>query len=88
MDEPKSPDPSAGRRQTGLPPAVRLSPLQEAWGAYVHHSLRECDVCRSVDGSPCATAEELYRTYWEIGRRVTAQVRDAGAGRNSLPPGQ
>jgi len=88
VDEPKSPEPPAGRRPTGVPPSVRLSPLQEAWRAYVEHTLYLCDTCRRVDGSPCETAEGLYRAYWEIGKRVTAQVRDASPGGAALPPRQ
>ncbi|MFI8206922.1 hypothetical protein [Streptomyces sp. NPDC085937] len=66
---------------------MRLSPLQEAWGAYVHHSLRQCPVCRRADGSPCETAEELYRAYREVGKQVTEKVWGTGGGA-TLPPGQ
>jgi len=46
--------------------------MQEAWQAYVVHSIHQCDICRRVDGSPCGDAERLYRAY-----RETAAAADA-----------
>ncbi|MET9150108.1 hypothetical protein ABZX82_02320 [Streptomyces griseoflavus] len=64
MGERKDPEPTAERRPTLIVAAAsRLSPVQQAWKRYVDHSLYVCDTCRRVDGSPCGTAEELYRTY-------------------------
>lgn len=88
MDEPKSTEPSAGRRQTGLPPSVRLSPMQEAWRAYVEHTLYLCDTCRRVDGSPCKPAEGLYRTWRDVAEAATRQVWGTPADEAALPPGQ
>ncbi|MFJ3984472.1 hypothetical protein [Streptomyces fungicidicus] len=82
MDERKDPAPAAGRRPT-VAVAGRLSPVQEAWQRYVHHSLHQCVVCRSADGSPCDTAEGLYRAYQE----TAADAADQLAGRAS-PQGQ
>jgi hypothetical protein len=42
--------------------ASRLSPVQEAWGAYVEHTTH-CDNCRSLDGGRCAESDTLYRSY-------------------------
>lgn len=64
MDERRDPQPAPGRRPT-VAAGIRLSPVQEAWSAYVEHSLHACPVCRRVDGSPCEAAEDLYRTYQE-----------------------
>jgi hypothetical protein len=78
VDEPKDPEPAAERRPTLIVAAAsRLSPVQQAWRRYVHHSLYECDVCRRVDGSPCATAEELYRAYQEIANASMDQLRES-----------
>lgn len=62
MDERRDPEPTTGRRPP-VAAGIRLSPVQEAWSAYVEHSLHSCPVCRRVDGSPCEEAEGLYRAY-------------------------
>lgn len=46
--------------------ASKLSPVQEAWGAYVGHATR-CPDCRSLGGGPCERAEELYRAFGAAG---------------------
>lgn len=56
--------------------AGRLTPVQEAWSAYVAHSVRQCDTCRAVDGTPCDTAEELYRTYRDLSANAAARLRE------------
>ena len=48
--------------------------MQEAWQQYVRHSLRECPVCQSVDGSPCGTAEALYAAYQALGNAALDQM--------------
>jgi hypothetical protein len=88
VDEPKSPEPASGRRQTGLPPSVRLSPMQEAWRAYVEHTLYHCDTCRRVDGSPCPPAEDLYRTWRRVAEESIRKVWGTPESRAALPPGQ
>ena len=52
--------------QRGTHPPIatnaRLSPMQEAWSAYVDHALH-CPTCRSRDTGQCDDAEELHRAY-------------------------
>jgi hypothetical protein len=56
--------PAAGTEARVIPEgAGRLSPVQEAWAAYVYHSVRACIVCRTPDAGHCETAEELHRRY-------------------------
>lgn len=54
----------------------RLSPLQEAWGAYTGHSVA-CDACRDVD-QKCETAEALWRTYRTVSEAACDRIADAG----------
>jgi len=64
VDDSRSTPGPAGRTRAPIAAAgSRLSPVQEAWSAYVDHSLRRCDTCRAVDGTPCSRAEELYRAF-------------------------
>lgn len=64
VDDSRDQPPKAGRTRTPLAAAgSRLSPVQEAWQAYVDHSLRRCDTCRAVDGTACPVAEDLYRAF-------------------------
>ena len=72
MGESRDPKPATERRPLAV--AGRLSPVQEAWQRYVHHSLHQCSVCRCADGSPCDTAEELYRAYQEIAAEAAKQL--------------
>ncbi|MFF3928310.1 hypothetical protein [Streptomyces hirsutus] len=75
MDE--SRDPAAPpERAPAVAARTRLTPIQEAWGAYVNHSLHRCLVCRSADGSPCTTAEGLYRTYRQLTDDAHRQMRE------------
>jgi len=55
--------------------ASRLSPLQEAWSAYVGHATH-CPKCRSRDAGRCDTAEQLYRAYDEQGDSATRRLAD------------
>lgn len=64
MNDSRGPRPGAEHtRRLIAAGAGRLTPVQEAWAAYVAHSLRRCDTCRAADGKPCDTAEELYRAF-------------------------
>ena len=72
MGESRDPKPATERRPLAV--AGRLSPVQEAWQRYVHHSLHQCSVCRCADGSPCDTAEKLYRAYQETAANAAEQL--------------
>jgi hypothetical protein len=61
--------------------------MQEAWRAYVEHTLYACDTCRRVDGSPCSPAEDLYRTWRRVAEASIRQLWGATS-RQVLPPGQ
>ena len=69
----KPPEPEAGPHWPPLPPASRLSPVQEAWAAYVAHAL-ECPICRSPDEGACEMAAQLHRDYEELGAAASQQV--------------
>ena len=53
--------------------STRLSPVQEAWGAYTGHATH-CDTCRSRDGGRCERAESLYRAYEQLSSAATRQL--------------
>lgn len=62
MNERREPS-GDGPRPRAIPSGVgRLSPVQEAWSAYVGHSLH-CPSCRSLDGGRCTEADSLHRAY-------------------------
>ncbi|MGA5767467.1 hypothetical protein ACPC36_08285 [Streptomyces pseudogriseolus] len=67
---------------------MRLSPMQEAWRAYVEHTLYLCDTCRRVDGSPCSPAEDLYRTWRRVAEESMREVWGTPESRAALPPRQ
>lgn len=80
MDErrDKQPQPEPGAQP---PPLIasgtsRLSPVQEAWGAYVDHSLH-CDMCRSRDAGSCGEASRLHRVYEEAGGAAFKKLGEA-----------
>ncbi|NDZ84444.1 MULTISPECIES: hypothetical protein [unclassified Streptomyces] len=79
MDEPTNPQPRPDRP----PPViarVHLSPVQEAYGAWVHHQLG-CAQCRDIDADPCP-AVQLLRWRWEaMAREAIRRVAD------DSPPG-
>lgn len=78
VDDSRDSPGAAGRGRTPIAAAgSRLSPVQEAWSAYVDHSVRQCGTCRAVDGTPCDTAEELYRTYRALSTAAAARLREA-----------
>jgi hypothetical protein len=74
------------RRDAELPPqgawpplaaASRLSPVQQAYGAYTGHAIA-CDACRDVDRS-CADAEALWRAYRAAGDEAYDRLADGSA---------
>jgi hypothetical protein len=78
VDDSRDSPGAAGRGRAPIAAAgSRLSPVQEAWSAYVDHSLRRCDTCRAADGTPCDTAEELYRAYRVLSADAAARLREA-----------
>jgi len=76
VDEPTDPAPAPGRRPP-VAAGIRLSPVQEAWSAYVEHSLHACPVCRRVDGSPCEAAEGLYAAFQELANAGMDRMRES-----------
>jgi len=71
-------------RRDGPPPAVtrppviasgtgKLSPLQQAYSAYVTHATN-CADCRNIDHGACETAGELWRAYQAIGDDACRQM--------------
>ena len=77
MDERREPPPRPTDRAPIPAGRARLSPVQEAWGAYVEHSLRLCPACRRVDGSPCADAEALYAEYQRLANAGMDRMRES-----------
>lgn len=65
MDDSRDQPAGQGSSKTPIAAAVKLSPVQQAWGDYVDHA-RACAVCRSVDGGKCGEAERLYRAYQDV----------------------
>lgn len=72
----KQPPPEPGAQPPVLPVAGKLSPVQEAWGAYVGHALK-CPICRSRDAGSCDDAEQLHRTYKQVEANAHRQVWEA-----------
>lgn len=63
MNERREP-PGDGPRPRAIPAGVgRLSPVQEAWSAYVGHSLNLCNHCRTPSAGRCDEAETLYQAW-------------------------
>lgn len=69
----REPEPEPGPHWPTLPPATRLSPVQEAWGAYVSHAL-ECAICRSPDAGACEVAAALHQGYERESADANRQV--------------
>ena len=74
VDEGRDHPPTA---ESGPPIAAgtRLSPVQEAWRAYVRHE-RRCAVCRGRD-SRCAESTRLWQAWQELDGEVRRRLRDA-----------
>ncbi|WP_171109220.1 MULTISPECIES: hypothetical protein [unclassified Streptomyces] len=75
MDERRDPEPAAGSRLRALPGVGRLSPVQEAWSAYVGHTTG-CPTCRSIDGR-CGKSERLYKAWQEQDADAIRRLRQA-----------
>lgn len=75
MDERRDPEPAAESRPRALSGVGHLSPVQEAWGAYVHHSTN-CPACRSIDGR-CEASDQLYRAWQERDAAAIRRLRQA-----------
>lgn len=76
VDEPTNPHPETNRPR----PIVGrggLTPVREAYGAWVGHQLA-CTTCRDVDAGPCVTAGKL-RARWErlAGEAVRRVARES-----------
>ncbi|MFF1547182.1 hypothetical protein [Streptomyces sp. NPDC058291] len=61
MDERRDPYPPAQGGRPPLAAASRLSPVQQAYGAYAGHAIA-CDACRDVDRT-CADAGRLWKAW-------------------------
>jgi hypothetical protein len=75
MDERRDPPP-ADESSRPVAAGVHLSPLQEAYAAYVDHATR-CDSCRSLRASECDMAGELWRAYRASGAEAFRRLREA-----------
>ena len=62
MDEVRDTPAEPETRPPAFIATTRLSPLQEAYGAYTAHTL-DCNRCRDVD-QQCDEAGLLWRAYW------------------------
>jgi hypothetical protein len=78
MDERRDPPPDATDRAPIAAGLGRLSPVQAAYAAYTRHAIR-CDDCRDVDHT-CEVAEELWRTYQQVGGGAVQAVADVARG--------
>lgn len=85
MSEGKDPGPVPKRRQL-VAAAARLSPVQEAWAAYVRHA-NHCHACRTPGGGPCIPAEELWRAFRRQGDVAYARLEGAQPGDGSSSAG-
>lgn len=72
----KQPGSEPGAQPPALAAGTNLSPVQEAWGAYVEHALH-CDTCRSRDAGTCETAEQLHRAYKESSNGAFRKLGEA-----------
>lgn len=61
MDERRDPQPPPQDARPPLAAVSRLSPTQQAYGAYAGHAIA-CDACRDVDRT-CGTAEQLWKAW-------------------------
>lgn len=75
MDEPTDPGGEPDSRPPVIAAATRLSPLQEAWGAYTGHATT-CAGCRDIDRGRCTTGEGLYRTYQQHGEQAYERLAE------------
>ncbi|KMS78326.1 hypothetical protein ACH49_16730 [Streptomyces leeuwenhoekii] len=71
VDEPTNPPPPTERPRVTCA-GSRLSPVQEAWGAYVRHATR-CSACRDVD-QRCTEGAALYQAWRELTDAAFAEI--------------
>lgn len=69
VDERRDPQPDADSRPPLVAAHTRLSPIQEAWGAYARHQLH-CRQCTDVDGGPCLIAGQLRKVWEDLTREA------------------
>ena len=62
MNEPRDTPADDGTHRPAVVASTRLSPIQEAYGAYTRHTL-SCPTCRDIDAGPCEDSRLLRRTY-------------------------
>lgn len=79
VDESRDPTPSGGMSTPAVLASAgsRLSPIQQAYAAYVEHA-RGCGACRDIDRS-CETADQLWRTYREQADGAYQQLADGAS---------
>jgi hypothetical protein len=84
VDERRDTPPQPGSGPT-LPiiAAVKLSPVQEAYGDYARH-FAGCTACRDIDQTRCDDAEHLYRAWREL---TDDAYRRLAAPTDSVPDG-
>ena len=76
MDDGREHPPDGTDRAPIAAGVSKLSPVQEAWGAFTRHSL-QCKACRDVD-QKCTTAGQLWRRWQDVSVRAARQVAEVG----------
>jgi hypothetical protein len=77
VDERRDAEPLPQDAWPPLAAASRLSPVQQAYGAYTGHAIA-CDACRDVDRT-CTDAEGLWKAYQAAGDAAYEQLADGSA---------
>lgn len=77
MDERRDPQRGTQAARPPLAAATRLSPIQQAYGAYTGHAVA-CPACRDVDRT-CGTADRLWKAYQEAGVEAYDKLSDETA---------
>jgi hypothetical protein len=77
VDERRDAEPPPQGAWPPLAAASRLSPVQQAYGAYAAHAIA-CPACRDVDRT-CADAEGLWRAYRSAGDAAYDELADGSA---------
>jgi len=77
MDERRGdqPPPETGPHWPALPPATRLSPVQEAQHAHAVHA-NECRQCADVDRQRCSIGEQLWQAWTAALDNAYRQLHD------------
>jgi hypothetical protein len=75
MDERRDPPPEPGTRPALIASGTsKLSPVQQAWGAYADHATH-CLQCRDIDAERCQIAEQLHRAYEALSDDAFRELR-------------